>query len=318
METFWYPEGLLGFLGPFLVLLGAVLDFWSFLTKRFFDETVFDETVFWRKKQNLTKRYLTGAEPSGRDVHEESQQPLPMQSMLRNVVPRREQTTTTMQSLLGEMSMKKANNHCQCRACWKVGDDIQEESQQPPQHSDCWERCPWRKPTTTANAEHAGRCYPRREPSTTSTQRLLDRCPYKESQQPHCECRACWEMLSKKRASNHHCAQPAGKDVHEDNQQPPMQSMLGEMLSKKRANNHHCAEPAGRDVHEENQQPPMQFNMWNFKLLVQTTLEKVVWNSNSTQNPDSAWNLAILRGISNYFPKLICMEWKATFSNYLN
>ena len=35
-----------------------------------------------------------------------------------------------------------------------------------------------------------------------------------------------------------------------------LEIMLSSMLSKKRANNHHSAEPAGRDVHEESQQPP--------------------------------------------------------------
>ena len=57
------------------------------------------------------------AEPTGKDVHVESRQPVRVQSML-----------------------------------WYV---VQEENHQPPQRTTRCERCPCRKPTTTTNAEHA-------------------------------------------------------------------------------------------------------------------------------------------------------------------
>ena len=56
-----------------------------------------------------------------------------------------------------------------------LADVVRKESQQPPQRRPCWERCPWRKPATTTNVEHAGRCCPRREPTATTTQNLLDK-----------------------------------------------------------------------------------------------------------------------------------------------
>ena len=55
-----------------------------------------------------------------------------------------------------------------------------------------------------------------------------------------------------KRANKHHNTELAGRDVHEESQQPlPVQNMLGDMLLNKRANNLTRADTVERNVHEE-------------------------------------------------------------------
>ena len=62
------------------------------------------------------------------------------------------------QSLLGEMSMKAANNHCECRACWEM--------------------------VSKKRASNVA----------TMAQSLLGEMSVKKAN-IHCECRACWEMV---------------------------------------------------------------------------------------------------------------------------
>ena len=125
--------------------------------------------------------------------------------------------------------MKKANDHCQCRACWEMlskkkannhhnakpaGRDVHEESHRPMRR-------------------RAGICRPRRKPTTTSAQSLLGEMSMEKANN-HNQCRACLDLLSKQRANNHHSAEPAGRHAHEECQQPiPMQSMPGYVVKEK-------------------------------------------------------------------------------------
>ena len=69
-------------------------------------------------------------------------------------------------------------------------------------------------------------------PQRTTTQSLLGEMSMKKASN-HYQCKTCLEMLPKKRANNHHSAELADRDVHEESQQPlPMQSMLGDVIQE--------------------------------------------------------------------------------------
>ena len=132
------------------------------------------ETQCWEMLSKKRTNKHHSAEPAAREV---SMKKANDQCEGRAVrcCPRRKPTTTSAQSLLGEMSMEKANNHNQCRECLELlskqrannhqsaepagrhaheecqqpipmqsmpGYVVKEESQQPPQRRACWEACP--------------------------------------------------------------------------------------------------------------------------------------------------------------------------------
>ena len=123
-----------------------------------------------------------------------------------------------------------------------LGDAILEERQQSPQRRASWERCPWRKTmSTTKNAEHIGRCCPRRESTITTAQSLLERCPWRkamttENAEHAWRCfpseeskqlpqrRACWEICAWRKPTT----------------TLRMHSMLGHVVHEERSEQHQC------------------------------------------------------------------------------